>query len=206
MGLIDSIHGGYVFKRRVQVLSRHLSELLPKDAKVLDVGCGDGLIAKLIMERRPDLTIEGIDVLVRPQTHVPVKAFDGTVIPHADKSFDAVMFVDVLHHTDDPLVLLREAVRVARQAVVLKDHCMDGFLAGPTLRFMDWVGNARHGVVLPYNYWPESRWEQAFRELTLTPEDYRPRPGLYPFPASLLFERSLHFLARLRVPDSQGSA
>jgi SAM-dependent methyltransferase len=197
MSLLDTIHGGYVFKRRVRVLSTHLAELLPQNASVLDVGCGDGLIAKLIMERRPDVRIEGIDVLVRPQTHVPVMAFDGTRIPHGDGSFDVVMFVDVLHHTDDPMVLLREARRVARQALVLKDHCKDGLLAGPTLRFMDWVGNARHGVVLPYNYWPKARWDAGFAELGLATEEYRSRIGLYPFPASLLFERSLHFIARL---------
>jgi len=28
------------------------------------------------------------------------------------------MFVDVLHHTHDPMILLREAVRVARKAIV----------------------------------------------------------------------------------------
>ncbi len=196
MSLIDSIHGGYVFKRRVRVLSGALAALLPKDASVLDVGCGDGLIAKLIMEHRPDVRIEGIDVLVRPHTHVPVKAFDGVKIPHGDGSFDTVMFVDVLHHTDDPMVLLREAARVARRSLVLKDHSMDGFLAGPTLRFMDWVGNARHGVVLPYNYWPKRRWDAAFAELGLKAEGYRQTLGLYPFPASCLFERSLHFVGR----------
>lgn len=202
MGFIDSIHGGYVFKRRVRVLSEALAALLPENAAVLDVGCGDGLIAKLIMELRPDVKIEGIDVLVRPQTHVPVKPFDGTKIPHGEGSFDSVMFVDVLHHTDDPMVLLREARRVARHSVVLKDHCMDGLLAGSTLKFMDWVGNARHGVVLPYNYWPQARWNQAFSELSLKPRDYRQKLGLYPFPASLFFERSLHFVGRFEKSAS----
>jgi SAM-dependent methyltransferase len=197
MSLLDTIHGGYVFKRRVRVLSAHLSQLIPPGARVLDVGCGDGLIAKLIMERRPDTRIEGIDVLVRPNTHVPVTQFDGGHIPHEDASFEVVMFVDVLHHTEDPVVLLREARRVARRAVVLKDHCRDGLLAGPTLRFMDWVGNARHGVVLPYNYWPRRQWDAAFAELQLIPEEFRARLSLYPFPASFAFERSLHFIARL---------
>jgi SAM-dependent methyltransferase len=31
--------------------------------------------------------------------------------PFSEDSFDMVMFVDVLHHTSDPRVLLREAVR-----------------------------------------------------------------------------------------------
>ena len=197
MPLLESIHGRYVFRRRVRVLSTHLAGVMPPAASVLDVGCGDGLIAKLIMERRPDVQLQGIDILVRPHTHVPVAPFDGRTIPHPDKSFDCVMFVDVLHHTPDPLTLLREAARVARRAVILKDHCCDGLLAGPTLRFMDRVGNERHGVVLPYNYWPQARWEDAFRTLGLHPEEWRPRLGLYPFPASLAFDRSLHFIARL---------
>jgi ubiquinone/menaquinone biosynthesis C-methylase UbiE len=50
------------------------------------------------------------------------------------------MFVYVLHHTNDPEVLLREAQRVALKAVVLKDHTRNGLLAYTTLRFMDWVG------------------------------------------------------------------
>jgi len=197
MSLLDTIHGGYVFKRRVRVLSRHLSELLPHNASVLDVGCGDGLIAQQIMEKRGDLTVKGIDVMVRPQTHIPVEKFDGRKIPYADASFDAVMFVDVLHHTDDPFILLQEARRVSRQAVVIKDHIRQGFLAGQTLRFMDWVGNARHGVVLPYNYWTLQQWTDAFSKLGWRLVENRTRLGLYPPPASWVFERSLHFIARL---------
>jgi len=197
MSLLDTIHGGYVFKRRVRVLSTQLAEMLPRQARVLDIGCGDGLIARLVMEQRPDLELEGIDILVRPRTHVPVTAFDGERVPHADGSFDAVMFVDVLHHTNDPMILLREARRVARRAIIIKDHCQDGWLARPTLRFMDWVGNARHGVALPYNYWPDRRWQQAFEELNLRVAENRRRIGLYPPPADWVFGRSLHFIARL---------
>ena len=197
MSLLDKVHGNYVFGRRVQVLTRELAEQLPRDARVLDVGCGDGTIAKLLLEARPDIQIEGIDILVRPNTKVPVKEFDGKHIPHPDKSFDVVMFVDVLHHTEDPTILLAEARRVARKAVVLKDHCKDGLLANSTLRFMDWVGNARHGVVLPYLYWPEATWRATFKDLGLTPEAWRPSLNLYTWPFSMVFDRKLHFVARL---------
>jgi hypothetical protein len=95
-------------------------------------------------------------------------------------------------------VLLREARRVARRSVLIKDHALNGFLAYPTLRFMDWVGNAPHGVVLPYNYWAEAQWQRAFGEVGLEVERKVTELGLYPFPASLLFERRLHFIASLR--------
>lgn len=202
MSLIDSIHGNYVFGRRVRVLSDRLAELLPADSKILDVGCGDGTIASLLMRKRGDVRIEGIDVLVRPQTRIPVTPFDGNRIPFADRSFDAVMFVDVLHHTEDPMILLREAARVARKAIVIKDHTMDGLLAGTTLRLMDYVGNARHGVVLPYNYWSLARWNRAFEELGLKPSVWNPKLGLYPPPASWIFDRSLHFVASLDLGRS----
>jgi hypothetical protein len=95
------------------------------------------------------------------------------------------------------MALLREAVRVSRRWIVLKDHACDGWLARPVLSFMDRVGNARHGVASPGTYWPKRRWLDAFGELGLRVDAWVDRLGLYPWPASLVFERSLHFIARL---------
>ena len=81
--------------------------------RVLDVGCGDGSIDQLIMKLRPDLRIEGIDVFVRPHPNIAVTKFDGERIPFPDKHFDAVMFVDVLHHTNNAVALLAEASSVS---------------------------------------------------------------------------------------------
>jgi SAM-dependent methyltransferase len=203
MSLSGALHAHLVFPRRVRRLAELLSELIPQYSTVLDVGCGDGLIAKLIAERRTDVSVHGIDILVRSNTHIPVSAFDGRIIPFPDDSFDVVMLVDVIHHVAEGQLILREAARVARQRVLVKDHNCNGLLAQPTLRFMDWTGNAHHGVALPYNYWSRDEWRQAFPGAALVPGKYREDLGLYPWPASLLFERSLHFLVELtplRVP------
>jgi SAM-dependent methyltransferase len=108
------------------------------------------------------------------------------------------MLVDVLHHAEDPLALLREAARVARTAVAIKDHLREGLAANATLRFMDWVGNGRFGVRLPYRYWTREEWREAFAETGLVVEHWNEKLALYAPPASLLFDRSLHFVARLR--------
>lgn len=205
MKLLDNLHRGQVYGRRVRTLSEQLAPLVPERAAVIDVGCGDGRISSLIQQRRPDISVEGIDVLIRPQTFIPVKPFDGERLPYPDKSADAVLFVDVLHHTADPSALLLEAARVAKRCVLLKDHTLTGPLAGPTLRFMDWVGNARHGVALPYNYWPEPRWREAFTAAGLSPSVWQPKLGLYPWWAGWWFERSLHFIARLDINPGAGS-
>ena len=195
--LIDDYHSQKILARRVRVLAGQLARLAPLNAHLLDVGCGDGQIARLMLEERPDLTITGVDVLLREKTAIPVSLFDGQSLPFPDASEDVVMFVDVLHHTVDPMVMLRESARVSRRWLLLKDHTSEGFAAKATLRFMDWIGNARYGVALPYNYWPERRWHAAFAELGLRPAKMITEVGLYPWWANWFFGRRLHFITLL---------
>ena len=199
LNLFEHLHGACVLNRRASVLRDHLAELLPQHATVLDVGCGDGLLSYLIMQKRPDVKIKGVDVLGRSHTQIPVECFDGKVIPYRDGSFDVTMFVDVLHHTIDPMVLLHEAVRVARKGVIIKDHVCNGLLDDLTLRLMDHIGNARYGVALPYNYWSRQRWFEAVDKLGLRLTTWKQDLGLYPRPAHWLFDRSLHFISRLEL-------
>jgi SAM-dependent methyltransferase len=201
MGLIEAVHGRYVHKRRTLVLSDWCSRLIPLNSKVLDVGCGDGRLARLIAEKRPDISIRGIDVLQRNDAVIPIDTFDGKSIPSGEDSFDVVMFVDVLHHASQPMTLLREAVRVARHAIVIKDHLAEGSLAHLTLRVMDWVGNARHGVALPYDYWSLAKWHRVFGKLGLRINSWESNLKLYPLPADLILGRSLHFIALLGMPS-----
>lgn len=65
---------------------------------------------------------------------------------------------------------------------------------------MDGVGNRRHGVALPFNYWTPAQWTEAFAALGLTCEQRIKRLNLYPWPLTLAFDRRLHFMARLSVP------
>ena len=199
MNLLERLHGGYIQQKRLDGLVRHLKDVIPKHASVLDVGCGDGRLAALLHEKRPDLVVEGIDVLEREKVWISVQHFDGVTIPYKSASLDVVMFIDVLHHTDDPVSLLREAARVARKSIVIKDHLIDGLLAESTLRFMDRIGNARYGVALPGNYWRLSQWEKAFEALALTPVEWREKLKLYPKVIDLWFGRTLHFVAKLEA-------
>jgi SAM-dependent methyltransferase len=195
--VLNAAHARAVFGRRIRVLAAHLARELPANGKILDVGAGDGSLARLVATHRPDVAIEGIDVLIRPQTLIQIKQFDGHRIPYADRSVDVVMFVDVLHHTTDPAALLAEAARVTRQFIVIKDHLREGLLANKTLRVMDWVGNYGHDVVLPYNYLAKAEWDGIFRRLHLHVDHWTDRLGIYPWPVTLITDRQLHFIARL---------
>jgi hypothetical protein len=161
--VVNRLHEELVFARRVRVLATRLATMIDKGARVLDVGCGDGTVTRTLLDLRPDLSVEGVDVLVRPETHIPVTAFR----------------------------------RVARSGIVVKDHIVTGRGAVATLRLMDWIGNAHHGVSLPYYYWREERWRQCFDELDLRIERWERSLRLYPVPAHWVFDRRLHMLCRL---------
>ena len=95
MSVLELLHGRYVHNRRISVLSEWCSNLMPRNASVLDVGSGDGRLARLVANKRPDISIQGIDVRVRTGAAIPVESFNGRSIPYGDHSFDVVMLIDL---------------------------------------------------------------------------------------------------------------
>jgi SAM-dependent methyltransferase len=180
----------------------HVAALVPSDAStIVDLGCGDGTLARGMTSYRPDLDLRGLEIHARPSTAIPVAEFDGETLPLDDRSTDVVMMVDMLHHSEDPHRLLREAARVARRAVIVKDHLRDPWLGTPRLRLMDWAGNVGHGVALRNRYWSRDEWKEAFARLGLVETERREQLGLYPTPVRWLFETGLHFVTRLEFSD-----
>jgi 2-polyprenyl-3-methyl-5-hydroxy-6-metoxy-1,4-benzoquinol methylase len=192
------IHDKFVYSRRMDLLSGIISKHLNDGEKILDIGCGDGKIDWYIMQKK-NVNISGVDILVRDTTYIPVQKYDGTHLPFADNDFDVVLFVDVLHHIDNPFSILQEAKRVAK-SIIIKDHLREGLFAYSTLKFMDYVGNSHYGVHLPYNYLNKTEWVTLFNKVGLIREgkdEYETKLNLYSFPFSLFFDRKLHFCAKL---------
>jgi SAM-dependent methyltransferase len=193
--MLEEIHERFIKRRRVEILLHKISRLLPeRPIKVLDIGCGDGSIAKELMAVKKNTEIVGIDPLVRLNTSIPVTYFDGFSIPFDDLTYDFCLLIDVVHHADDPASLLSEAVRVSRGGLIIKDHYRQGLLAQQTLRFMDNVHNKRYGVALPYHYWTPGRWSKELKKLDLTTNSIETRINLYPWWADWVFGRGLHFI------------
>lgn len=192
-------HRSIVMGRRVKQISKNIAEMIPNDVvSLLDVGAGTGEMAFAVNSFRPELTVSGVDVYIRPKTIVPVVKYDGDVLPFDDASFDAVMIVDVLHHCNDPVAVLKECARVSKQYVIIKDHVADSNYDIKVLSFMDWIGNRAHGVVLPYNYLSSSTWQTAFNEVGLTIVQSIENLGLYPMPFDTIFGGNLHCLYLLK--------
>ncbi|MBC8374281.1 MAG: class I SAM-dependent methyltransferase [Planctomycetes bacterium] len=196
---VSAVHGRCVYGGRVARLAAAIGEICPHGPqKILDVGCGDGRIAKTLSGQLGDgCEISGIDVLVRDSVEISVTRYDGRTIPFGDDSFDTVLLVDVLHHTVDAAWLLTEAARVARGCVIVKDHVCESRADKWLLSFMDWVGNRPHGVVLEYNYLDAAGWDECIASAALVREYQTTDVKLYRWPLSIICHRGMHVLMKL---------
>ena len=89
--------------------------MTPEGAKVLDVGCGTGALASLLIVHK-DCDVTGVEpdpdrasVARQVGVNVHVGLFDDS-IAELDNDFDVVLFADVLEHLEDPLSTLRSGL------------------------------------------------------------------------------------------------
>jgi len=144
-----------------------VNELYPslKNVKtILDVGSSDGLIPSELSKKLRKTKFTGIDVKVPEKTFIKVKKYNGEKIPFPDNSFDCVMLIDVLHHTKNMSVLLKETKRVSKKKVIIKEHYWTNKLNYQILKFTDYITNASYNIPLTYNYLKLNELENLFRD------------------------------------------
>lgn len=95
------------FLAKLAEVRRYLATL-PLDARVLDAGCGEGLLVEEFASR---FSIEGLDA---HYTSARVRSGSVTALPYGDRAFTHVLCLDVLEHLsfDDQPRALAEFQRV----------------------------------------------------------------------------------------------
>lgn len=103
-------------------LDQHLAGL-PRDAPILDVGCGPGRHMVHLANRGftslhgVDLSLAGVSSLKRFRPQMNVQVADATRLPYPDGSFAAVVMVGIVYEIPDPTLhesVFREIRRVLR--------------------------------------------------------------------------------------------
>jgi ubiquinone/menaquinone biosynthesis C-methylase UbiE len=109
-----------------------LAEYGDQLANVLDIGCGPGDVMLRLAAARPSVRITAIDgskamiELARKAVQSAglrqrITPLQGYVpgLPLEERSFDAILSKDLLHHLPDPLVLWNEARRLGRPGAAI---------------------------------------------------------------------------------------
>ena len=116
-------HPWYVATRRLMI--QYLKKYLKKDAKILDAGCGTGGTIKFLNNNGFE-NVFGVDhsflalKLARTRAIKNLKLASVDNLPFDDKTFDAVICLDVLYHRGvDPQKALLEFARVLKKEGIL---------------------------------------------------------------------------------------
>jgi len=109
-----------------------LAECADQLGNVLDIGCGPGDVMPRLAAARPSARITAIDgsnamlELARKAVHSAglqqrITLLQGYVpgLPLEERSFDAILSKDLLHHLPDPMVLWTEAKRLGRPGAAI---------------------------------------------------------------------------------------
>ncbi len=159
--------------------------------QVLDYGCGDGTVGALIAKQGRHVVLADIYESGNiANLNLPfVKLHPGRPLPFDKQLFDSTLLLTVLHHCDNPLQVLQEAVRVTKhngKIIVLESvYGVEEYGKGLTNEqqrlvnmFFDHFYNRvihysefeANKVPVPFNFQTPTAWKSFFQKNGLVQE------------------------------------
>lgn len=160
-------------KKWVAAKLKNVLPHLDKKDKIIDIGCGNCMVIKTLQEN--GYTCTALDVAdLSIVENIKVVVYDGAKMPFENQDFDAALLLTVLHHSDNPELVLKETARIAKKIVIIEDIYSNKIQQYLTY-FMDTLVNLGHSN-MTYQNKSDAEWKQVFEalQLKLVAESSRP--------------------------------
>lgn len=145
-----------LFRSKYFIKSCRDHDCISPFSTVLDVGCGNGIMSKEF-KKNFMCNIIGTDILNYVENDIPFTQMPSPdALNFGNKSFDMVMMIDMLHHTDNHTqeLLIKEARRVGKRVFIIETL--------PTIKakIIDVAINYFHNknMAMPLNFHSEKYW------------------------------------------------
>ena len=180
IGLIVPANEDQALNQRAAIIYGQIAPYLCGDS-LLDIGCGNGLIADLARGHFKEIQLLDVVRYLPNALHLPFKLYaEGQ--PLIDHPFDTVLLLTVLHHSKNPVELLKLAWNATTKHLIIIESVVDVHKAEPSASyellglpiedqiafaaFVDWFYNRvlHDDVPVPYNFTTPEQWRSIFLE------------------------------------------
>lgn len=168
-------------KIRANLIAKTFGKEFNASMKVLDIGCGTGVVVKRLGEIFNFKKIEGCDIENYLLENIHFKIQNQiNKLPYSKKIFDVAMFNDVLHHTDykNQENIIRESMRVSKKVLIFELIPNKINMVGDKL--LNRIHNPN--MEIPFTYRSPSEWIKLIKGMGYKVKKISvKRPVLYPF-------------------------
>ena len=178
LGLVRNFYSSKIGQKWIENKLQTVYPHIHKPNSILDIGCGNGLISHRLLELQYNcIPLDVTNLSIIP--NLKVQLYDGQQLPYEDKSMDIALLLTVLHHTKDPVKVLKETARIAQKIIIIEDIYHNRLQQYLTYG-MDTLVNLGHSS-MTYQNKSDSEWKKVFEQLnlTLTSVCYRPILGVF---------------------------
>jgi len=155
----------HFYQKAQEIQAKEIFSFFKENKKILDLGCGSGSLAKILISKY-NFSVFGLDIKDNRIFEIPFQVFNGKEIPFPDNYFDGVLISFVLHHTKDPISLLKEAKRVGKFLILFEDvpeNFFQKFFCW--IHFLTW--NWFFGKTEKFFFLSSKEWKKIFKDLNL---------------------------------------